>query len=132
MYDKPHVSFEYDYNISIKNYPDLRYYSHGNQFSDTTRFRTLLAIYIFAVWKKRPLDFFYVFSILSRMIFPLQKLIEYDGNIYEITCVATRRAEQLASLQASGEIESKVKIVSEAAKEIFTEEVAYQITQDNA
>lgn len=66
------------------------------------------------------------------MIFPLQKLIEYDGNIYEITCVATRRAEQLASLQASGEIESKVKIVSEAAKEIFTEEVAYQITQDNA
>lgn len=66
------------------------------------------------------------------MIFPIKELIEYDGNIYEITCVATRRAEQLASLQASGEVNEKVKIVSEAAREIFTKEVEYQIGQDNA
>ena len=54
------------------------------------------------------------------MIFPLQKLIEFEGNIYEITCASTRRAEQLASLQASDEIDPKVNVVSEAAKEIFT------------
>lgn len=65
------------------------------------------------------------------MIFPLQKLIEYDDNIYEITCVATIRAEQLASLQASGEIDPKTKIVSEAAREIFDKEVEYQITYNS-
>lgn len=65
------------------------------------------------------------------MIFPLQKLIEYEDNIYEITCAATRRAEQLASLQASDEIDVKVNVVSEAAKEIFTHEVEYQIAQDS-
>lgn len=61
------------------------------------------------------------------MIFPLQKLIEYDGNIYEITYAATRRAEQLAALQASSELDAKVNVVSEAAKEIFNNEVQYQI-----
>ena len=64
------------------------------------------------------------------MIFPLQKLIEFEGNIYEITCASTRRAEQLASLQASDEIDPKVNVVSEAAKEIFTNEVEYEITHD--
>ena len=33
------------------------------------------------------------------MIFPLKELIEFDDNIYEITCASTRRAYQLAKIQ---------------------------------
>ncbi len=61
------------------------------------------------------------------MIFPLQQLIEYDGNIYEITCAATRRAFQLAKLEDT-EIEKQgSKVVSVGARQIFTGEVDYQI-----
>lgn len=64
------------------------------------------------------------------MVFPLNELIEYEDNIYEITCAATRRADQLASLQASDEIDQKMNVVSEAAKEIFLKEVEYQLPQE--
>ncbi len=61
------------------------------------------------------------------MIFPLKQLIEYNGNIYEITCAATRRAFQLAKLEDT-EIENKgSKVVSVAANQIFTGEIDYQI-----
>lgn len=64
------------------------------------------------------------------MVFPLESLIEFDDNIYEITYVATRRAEQLAALQASNEIDPKVNIVSEAAKQVFHKEIEYQIASE--
>ncbi len=63
----------------------------------------------------------------SRMIFPLKELIEYDGNIYEITCASTKRAFQLAKLQDK-EIERQgSKVVSVGARQIFTGEVDYQL-----
>ena len=33
------------------------------------------------------------------MIFPLEQLVEFDGNIYEITVAASRRAYQMAKVQ---------------------------------
>ena len=30
------------------------------------------------------------------MIFPLEQLVEYTGNVYEITCASIRRAFQLS------------------------------------
>ncbi len=61
------------------------------------------------------------------MIFPLKQLIEYDGNIYEITCASTKRAFQLAKLEDK-EIERQGnKVVSVGARQIFTKEVDYQL-----
>jgi DNA-directed RNA polymerase subunit omega len=33
------------------------------------------------------------------MIFPLEELIEYNGNMYEITSAASRRSYQLSMLR---------------------------------
>lgn len=61
------------------------------------------------------------------MIFPLEELIEFDDNIYEITCASTRRAYQLAKIQDPNVEKSSDKVVSAGAKQIFTGEVNYQI-----
>ena len=61
------------------------------------------------------------------MIFPLKELIEFDDNIYEITCASTRRTYQLAKIQDPNVEKSGDKVVSAGAKQIFTGEVNYQI-----
>lgn len=61
------------------------------------------------------------------MIFPLKELIEFDGNIYEITCASVRRAYQLARIQNPNDDDNSDRIVSLGAKQIFTHEVDYQI-----
>ncbi|PIE97655.1 MAG: DNA-directed RNA polymerase subunit omega [Treponema sp.] len=61
------------------------------------------------------------------MTFPLRNLIEFEGNIYEITCASTRRAGQIAALQTSIDEHSNTKAVPEAARQIFTGDVAYEI-----
>ena len=61
------------------------------------------------------------------MIFPLKELIEFDDNIYEITCASTRRAYQLAKIQDPNVEKSGDKVVPAGAKQIFTGEVNYQI-----
>ncbi len=61
------------------------------------------------------------------MIFPLEQLIEFTGNVYEITCAAVRRAYQL-SMVKDPEIENNDgKVVSLAARQVFTKQVEYQI-----
>lgn len=63
------------------------------------------------------------------MIFPLEQLIKFKGNVYEITCAASRRAYQL-SMVADPVIErSDGKVVSIAARQLFTDEVKYRIEQ---
>ena len=62
------------------------------------------------------------------MIFPLEQLIEYDGNIYEITCAAIRRAYQIsvvADPKKKNEVDSD-KAVSIAAKQLFTNQIEYK------
>ncbi|WP_062326710.1 DNA-directed RNA polymerase subunit omega [Treponema endosymbiont of Eucomonympha sp.] len=63
------------------------------------------------------------------MIFPIEELINFTGNIYEITCAATRRAYQISMLrdEDNKDDESTDKAVSIAAKQIFTKEVQYRI-----
>ena len=63
------------------------------------------------------------------MIFPLKDLIEYDENMYEITTAASRRSYQLSMLK-DPEIEyNDGKVVSLAARQIFTEEVEFRLDE---
>ena len=61
------------------------------------------------------------------MIFPLKELIEFNDNIYEITCASARRAFQLAKIQDPVLDKTGGKVVSAGAKQIFRGEVNYQI-----
>ncbi len=61
------------------------------------------------------------------MIFPLKELIEFNDNIYEITCASTRRAYQLAKIQDPVLEKTSDKVVSAGASQIFKGEVDYQI-----
>ncbi|MDR3161316.1 MAG: DNA-directed RNA polymerase subunit omega [Spirochaetaceae bacterium] len=63
------------------------------------------------------------------MIFPLEELIEHDGNMYEITCAASRRAFQLSMLKDPEVEDNDGKVVSLAARQIFTEEVEFRIEE---
>ncbi len=63
------------------------------------------------------------------MIFPIEELIEYKGNMYELACAASRRAYQLSMLK-DGEVEKNDgKVVSLAARQVFTGEVQFQIEE---
>lgn len=63
------------------------------------------------------------------MIFPLEELIEYDGNMYEITSAASRRSFQLSMLRDPDIELYDGKVVSLAARQIFTEEVEFRIEE---
>lgn len=66
------------------------------------------------------------------MIFPIKDLIEFDGNIYEITCAASRRAFQLAKLQEPILKENGDKIVSTASMQIFSKEIEYKLEESGS
>jgi len=62
------------------------------------------------------------------MIFPLKELIEYDSNMYEVTTAASRRAYQLASVMEKDEKDDyDGKMVALAARQVFTQEVQFQL-----
>ena len=63
------------------------------------------------------------------MIFPLEQLIKFQDNIYEITCAASRRAYQLSRINDPTIEEQDGKVVSIAAHQLFTHEVQYRIEQ---
>ena len=68
------------------------------------------------------------------MIFPLQELIVYDKNMYEITAASTRRSYQLSILYAADDDmvkdwidENEGKVVSLAARQVFTNEIEFRM-----
>ena len=62
-----------------------------------------------------------------KMVFPLEQLVEYNGNIYEITVAASVRAYQMAKIN-DPEIEANQdKVVCAAARQLFTNKVTYRI-----
>jgi len=61
------------------------------------------------------------------MIFPLEQLIEYDKNMYEITCAASRRAFQLSMLRDPDIEDNEGKVVSLAAQQVFTNEIEFRL-----
>ncbi len=63
------------------------------------------------------------------MIFPLEQMVKFKGGMYEVTAAASRRAFQLAMVKDSILEENDGKVVSVAARQLFTEEVNYRIEQ---
>jgi len=61
------------------------------------------------------------------MIFPLRDLIEYGENMYEITTAASRRSYQLSMLKDEEIEDNDGKVVSLAARQIFTKEVEFRL-----
>ncbi len=61
------------------------------------------------------------------MIFPLEELIEFKGNIYEVTCASTRRAFQLVVTEDPILEKNDDKVVSTAAEQVFTGAIDYKI-----
>ncbi len=61
------------------------------------------------------------------MIFPLEELVKFKDNIYEITTAASRRAYQLSMVKDPVIEQNDGKVVSLAAKQLFKGEVEYQL-----
>ena len=61
------------------------------------------------------------------MIIPLDRLIQYNDNVYPITNAMIKRATQI-HLAGDEELEeNKGKVVSTAIKQILTEKVRYRL-----
>jgi DNA-directed RNA polymerase subunit omega len=67
------------------------------------------------------------FKYSIKMIFPIEELVEFTGNVYEITCASIRRAYQLSMVRDDSIEENDGKVVSLAARQVFTNAVEYQI-----
>ena len=82
------------------------------------------------------LSYLYILKVLlssvsngKKLIFPLEQLVEFNSNIYEITVAASRRAYQMAKIN-DPEIEANSdKVVCVAAKQLFNKKVNYHIEQ---
>ena len=61
------------------------------------------------------------------MVFPLEELVKYSDNIYEITVAASRRAFQMAKGEDPEIEENDGKVVSLAARQLFDDEVTFKI-----
>ena len=58
-------------------------------------------------------------------VIPFNHLVNSQDNVYEMTCAAVKRAEQLTMTQSEELRKKKVKIVSEALREILSGEVQF-------
>ena len=61
------------------------------------------------------------------MIFPLKELVEYEGNMYEITSAASRRSYQLSMLKDPDIDDNEGKVVYLAALQVFTNEIEFHL-----
>jgi DNA-directed RNA polymerase subunit omega len=64
------------------------------------------------------------------MIFPLEELIKYDQNMYGITSASSRRSYQLSMLRDPEIEDNDGKVVSLAARQVFTREVEFRLDAD--
>ncbi len=63
------------------------------------------------------------------MILPLNKLTDYDNNIYKLTVASIRRAYQITMTGDEELDEDNDKVVSTAIRQILTDKVQYQIEE---
>ena len=63
------------------------------------------------------------------MIFPLEELIKYDQNMYEITSAASQRSYQLSMLRDPEIEDYNGKVVSLAARQVFTKEIEFRLEE---
>lgn len=61
------------------------------------------------------------------MILPLDRLEQYQGNVYELTVATVRRAYQITMTGDEELDENDGKVVSTAIKQILTDKVQYRI-----
>jgi DNA-directed RNA polymerase subunit omega len=61
------------------------------------------------------------------MIMPLEALINYSGNSYEIAAAVSMRAYQLAVLQTPEVEKNNGKVVSMATQEILDKTIGYKL-----
>ncbi len=61
------------------------------------------------------------------MIFPLEEMSNFKKGMYEVTVAASRRAYQLSVLKDPVVEENYGKVVSLAARQLFTGEVKYSL-----
>ncbi len=61
------------------------------------------------------------------MIFPLEQLIGYNSNMYEITCAAGRRSYQLSMIRDPEVEKNDGKVVSLAARQVFTGDILFRL-----
>lgn len=61
----------------------------------------------------------------SRVI-PMDRLVNTDKNMYELTNAAIHRAEQISITGTDNHEEEEGKVISKAIAEIVTEEVKYE------
>lgn len=66
------------------------------------------------------------------MVFPLEELVKFGGNVYEITCASSHRAYQLSMIKDESIEKHDGKVVSLAAKQLFTKQVDYSFRLENA
>ncbi|MDR3302089.1 MAG: DNA-directed RNA polymerase subunit omega [Spirochaetaceae bacterium] len=66
------------------------------------------------------------------MIFPLEELIKYEKNMYEITCAASKRAYQISMVRMPEYSSNEEKNVSLAAREVFTGEVEFRFDNETS
>ncbi|OHD15093.1 MAG: DNA-directed RNA polymerase subunit omega [Spirochaetes bacterium GWC1_27_15] len=64
------------------------------------------------------------------MIIPLDELIDFKGNRYELTCAAIKRAIQI-NLTGDEELrKNKSKVVPTALKQVLLQKVKYKVEQE--
>lgn len=64
------------------------------------------------------------------MIMPLEQLIEYDRNAYEITVAITKRAYQLGIIKNEEVEKSNGKVVSLATRQVFSKQIEYKAIEE--
>ncbi|MCQ2600209.1 MAG: DNA-directed RNA polymerase subunit omega [Treponema sp.] len=63
------------------------------------------------------------------MIFPLEQLVQFSDNAYEITVAANRRAYQMSMVKDPQIEQNEDKVVSLAATQLFNNKVTYRIEE---
>ncbi|MCI7807592.1 MAG: hypothetical protein SOZ46_00175 [Bullifex sp.] len=64
------------------------------------------------------------------MSIPLDKLIDKEGNIYEMTCVAIKEANIISATSIKDEIEeSGEKVVSHVLTQVLNDEIKYSLEE---
>ena len=63
----------------------------------------------------------------SNMIMPLEQLIEYDGNVYEITVAITMRAYHLAVLKTPDVEKNNGKVVTLETRQVVSKKSNYRL-----
>ena len=63
------------------------------------------------------------------MIFPLEQLVQFSDNAYEITVAAIRRAYQMSMVKDPQIEQNEDKVVALAANQLFNNKVTYRIEE---